>query len=345
MVKTKFRLLSVAWELTLECNMKCMHCGSSAGHSRSNELTTKEALNLCEQLNELNAKSINLTGGEPILRKDWFTIGSRIRDLGMKLSLLSNGYALNKKIISQLRDLDAYGIAISIDGGDPKIHDSIRGIPGSFEQCIKCIDMSRDAELPTTIITTVNKINLKDLVKIRELVIDKGVAWQIQIAVPIGRFPKSFLLSKDEFYTVALFIASTRSQYPLKKIAVMGAHSIGYHSQVIRNTMVSPVWKGCQAGITVLGIQSNGNIKGCLSLPDSFIEANIRDIPISELWNNQHCFIQNRQFQLEDLNNQCKGCKYGKTCKGGCLTVSSCVTGKNHCDPYCLYNLERELFS
>ena len=70
MLKSKFIPLSVAWELTLACNMNCMHCGSSAGQTRPNELTTKEALDLCDQLNELNAKFINLTGGEPILRKD-----------------------------------------------------------------------------------------------------------------------------------------------------------------------------------------------------------------------------------------------------------------------------------
>jgi radical SAM protein with 4Fe4S-binding SPASM domain len=290
-----------------------MHCGSSAGHSRLNELTTQEALSICEQLNELNAKSINLTGGEPILRKDWFTIGTRIRDLGMKLCLLSNGYALNRKIISQLRQLDIYGISISLDGGYSKIHDSIRGISGSFRRCIKCIDMARDAELPTTIITTVNKINLKDLPRIREIIIDKGVAWQIQIAVPIGRFSKSFMLSKDEFYTVALFIASTRSQYSLKKIEIMGAHSIGYHSQILRNTMVSPIWNGCQAGITVLGIQSNGNIKGCLSLPNQYIEGNIRNQSLKEIWINQNSFSYTRGFKSRDLKNQCHNCKFGKT--------------------------------
>ena len=344
MLKSKFIPLSVAWELTLACNMNCMHCGSSAGQTRPNELTTKEALDLCDQLNELNAKFINLTGGEPILRKDWFEIGKKIRDLGLNLSLLSNGLALNEKTISLLRKLEVYAIAVSLDGGGPKIHDSIRGIQGSFDKCISSLELLRKEGLPTTVITTVNKINLKELQKIRELVLNKGMAWQIQIAVPIGRFRKNIILSKEEFYSLALFIASTRSQYSVKKLRIMGAHSIGYHSHILRNTMVSPVWNGCQAGISVLGIQSDGCIKGCLSLPDKFVEGNIRNRPLAEIWKDPKSFSFTRHFQKKDLKNQCKDCKYGKSCKGGCTTVSTSVTGEKHCDPYCLHLIEKELF-
>ena len=102
MLRSKYTPISVAWEITLACNMNCMHCGQSAGESRSNELTTKEALDLCDQLNKLNAKVINLTGGEPILRKDWSDIGKKIRDLGMDLSLLSNGLAIDEKRFFEL---------------------------------------------------------------------------------------------------------------------------------------------------------------------------------------------------------------------------------------------------
>ncbi len=109
--------LSVAWELTLSCNMRCMHCGSSAGDTRTQELTTNEALNLCSQLQELHAKYINLTGGEALLRKDWYAIAKEIKDRGMQVSVLSNGLLLNEKIIAQLRSVGVYAIAISLDGG------------------------------------------------------------------------------------------------------------------------------------------------------------------------------------------------------------------------------------
>ena len=136
MSRSKHIPLSVAWELTLACNMKCMHCGSTAGQTRTNELTTKEALDLCDQLKELKAKYINFTGGEAILRSDWIEIGKKVKDLGMELSLLSNGLAIDEKITPIFRKLDLYGIAISLDGGISETHDSIRGINGSFNKCL-----------------------------------------------------------------------------------------------------------------------------------------------------------------------------------------------------------------
>lgn len=345
MFRPKYVPVSVAWEITLECNMNCMHCGSSAGQTRSNELTTKEALDLCDQLNESNAEIINLTGGEPILRNDWLAIGKKIRDLGMDLSLLSNGFALDEKIASQLRKLEVYGMAISIDGGTPKTHNSIRGIKGSFDKCMSSLELLKKENLPTTVITTVHKGNIKELPLIRDKILNKAKAWQIQIAAPMGRFPKNLILSKEGFYSLALFIAATRKRFSAKELAVMGAHSIGYHSQILRNTMLMPIWKGCQAGITTIAIQSNGGVKGCLSLPNDYIEGNILERSLIDIWNGPSFASYNRKFKEEDLKGSCNGCKYGKNCKGGCETMSTILTGEMHCDPYCLYFVEKEMMA
>ena len=83
-MRTKYIPLSITWELTLTCNMRCMHCGSSTGNTRIHELTTHEALNLCSQLHDLQAKYINLTGAEALLRKDWYDISKEIKDHGWK---------------------------------------------------------------------------------------------------------------------------------------------------------------------------------------------------------------------------------------------------------------------
>ena len=344
-MRSKYIPLSVAWELTLTCNMRCMHCGSSAGDTRTDELTTREALDLCSQLQELHAKYINLTGGEALLRRDWYEISKEIKDRGMEVSVLSNGLALNEKIISELRTVGVYAIALSLDGGKPETHDRIRGVPGSFEKCLAGLEALKKENLPATVITTVHKGNIKELPLICDRILGKTKAWQIQIAVPIGRFHKDFILNTEEFYAVALFIAAMKKRYSVKELAVMGAHSIGYHSQLLRNTMVSPVWKGCQAGISVLGIQSDGSIKGCLSLPDSFVEGNIRQRQLADIWEDPSAFSYNRNCSRSDLNGQCASCRFGKTCKGGCTTVSASLTGTPHNDPYCLFFLEKKMLT
>ena len=86
------------WEITLKCNLNCTHCGSTAGKIRKNELTTKEALTLSDQLAEIGTKMTSLMGGEPLLRKDWQQIGLRTLDNGMEIALVSNGILIKKEI-------------------------------------------------------------------------------------------------------------------------------------------------------------------------------------------------------------------------------------------------------
>jgi radical SAM protein with 4Fe4S-binding SPASM domain len=343
MFNKKYVPVSAVWEITLSCNMKCIHCGSSAGKARINELTTKEALDVCEELKKLGTGLVTLLGGEPFLRTDWYKIAKRIRDLGMDLSFISNGLLLDKNLVTQLRKLDPYAVAISLDGGLAETHDSIRGVKGSFDKCISSLRLLKQTGLPTSVVTTLHKKNVKELPKLRELLLNRGIAWQIQIAGPTGRFPRKFFLSEEEFYSVAMFISSSRNQYSIKELPIMGAHNFGYHSHILGNVMITPVWKGCQAGITTLGITSDGGIKGCLSLPNEYIEDNIRNKSLSDIWNSPTFASYNRNFKKDDLKGDCKVCKYGKSCKGGCLTVSTSLTGEEHCNPYCFHLIEQKM--
>ena len=106
--------------------------------------------------------------------------------------------------------------------------------------------------------------------------------------------------------------------------------------------MVFP-WNGCQAGVSTIGIQSNGDVKGCLSLPPEFIEGNIRENTIEEIWQKPGFCSYNRDFQTSDLNNTCIDWKYGKKCRGGCLGVSIGITGKPNGDTYCLKAIEENM--
>ena len=80
MFNNKYIPVSAIWEITLSCNMHCMHCGSSAGKARVNELSTKEILDVCKKLNQLGTGLVTLIGGEPFLRKDWYRIAQEIKD-------------------------------------------------------------------------------------------------------------------------------------------------------------------------------------------------------------------------------------------------------------------------
>jgi radical SAM protein with 4Fe4S-binding SPASM domain len=326
---TKIRPNCAVWEITLRCNSKCIHCGSNAGYSRSDELATDEALSLVSQLRECGYKGVALMGGEPLLREDWFEIGKEIKRQKMQLSIITNGILL-KHYLKEVQYLKADSITLSLDGGSAKTHDYLRGYKGSFNNTLNLIEILKQLDLPVSIITTVNKINISELDLIKEILLDRDIAWQIQIALPIGRFPKELVISRQEFYTLALFIEINYRKYTHKRLPLIGAHCFGYFSRYINHLGLGP-WIGCQAGFAILGIQSNGNIKGCLTLPDSYVEGNIRKESLKVILDK----IRRRKLILRGY---CQSCDVATECKGGCLGTSLAL--ESYDNPYCLRAIE-----
>lgn len=333
------------WEFTLACNLNCIHCGSSAGANRGDELSTGEAISLCHDLKKTGCLGVALMGGEPLLRPDFWQIAGLIRELGMELSVITNGTIAPGDTFARLRELDPRAVAVSIDAATPAIHDRIRGHNGAWAKTWEFIRNAKAKGLPVSVITTLHKLNLGQLPKIREQLLGQNIAWQIQVAGAEGRrFPRELLLDEEEFFAAGLFVASTRKKYPITRMPVIGAHDLGYNSLMLDNLSLRPQWTGCQAGISVIGIQSNGNIKGCLSTDDSTVEGNVRRTSVYDLWNSKDAFSYSRHFTPGDAGENCQGCRHLAECKGGCNEMSLMKTGTFHNDPYCFHRLERLLF-
>ena len=121
----EFAPLAAVWEMTMACNMRCGHCGSSCTDRLPDELTQEEALRLCDDLVELGLRFITLSGGEPLLRQDWPTITRRLTDQGTVVNMISNGWLVDDTAIDRAITSGLQSIAVSLDGLE-KTHDSIR---------------------------------------------------------------------------------------------------------------------------------------------------------------------------------------------------------------------------
>jgi len=176
------RLACAVWEFTLQCNLKCIHCGSSAGGARPGELGPGEALKLCADLKRADCLGVALMGGEPLLRKDFWAVAARIKELGMELSVITNGTVFSDEIFKKLKALKPRAVAVSLDAADAQLHDSIRGVPGACEKSRTFMARALEQGLPLSVITTVHKLNLKELPAIREQLKGRGIAWQVQTA-------------------------------------------------------------------------------------------------------------------------------------------------------------------
>ncbi|KNY25558.1 radical SAM/SPASM domain-containing protein [Pseudobacteroides cellulosolvens] len=340
-----FRPITGVWEITMGCNMRCKHCGSSCENQLSGELTTDEALNLCDDLAKLGFQWLTLSGGEPTTRKDWDIIAKRLNDNGIIPNMITNGWLMDEEIAKRAKSAGINTVAISLDGLE-KTHDFIRR-EGSFKRIMNAIDILVENGVNCSIITTVNKMNLGELEEMHSILSGKGIyGWQFQLGLPMGNMAKnSDLVSQPHHMDDVINFAYNAMQK--SDIDIQLADCMGYFNKkeiAVRNKSDSTDrydWNGCGAGKYVMGVLHNGDIVGCTSIRDrNFIEGNIKETPILELWNNPEKFSWNRNITKDMLQGTCKKCQYGNRCHGGCgntrLTMEGTIYGQNR---YCSYNL------
>lgn len=339
-----FKPKTVVWEVTFKCNVNCIHCGSDcSSQEKEYQLTTAECYKIIYDLAELGCETIVLSGGEPLMRHDIGAIASMIKTCGMKVAFISNGYLVNEKTIKIIEAVNPAAYGISIDAADAYLHDYIRGRQGVFEHVQNALNLLHKYHIKPSVVSTVHKLNYSQLPKIRDFLVKNNVKlWQIQYGDQIGRMSKDTMITEAQFLEIAKFILQTRRDYCNNFEVVSGADVFGYLGTMGR-TVQGPWW-GCNAGIKTLGIGSDGAIRGCLSLQmDKYIEDNVRNRSLKEIWNDVNSFPYNRKFDCSMLTGHCKDCEYASVCKGGCLRAAT--VGEGRCNPYCLYNIEKNGFT
>lgn len=335
------------WEITLKCNMRCLHCGSYAGDSRVNEMSLEELLDVADQLADLGVKRLTLSGGEPLMREDWDKIAQRLIDKGVRVGMISNGYFMVENIDKFIKLKAAKGpgkleiVAMSVDGLQAT-HDAFRRVPGSFERIAAGYKELKKAGIFTGAITSVSTLNIGELEQMLELLLDWKVdAWQLQTLFGGGRMRErpDLMPGPAGVETVARFIAQARLDK--KKIQVFPADCIGYFTE-LESAMRGFTWPGCQAGLRAIGVEANGNVKGCLSLcpelqeNNPFVEGNLHNEKLVDIWNKPGAFAFNREFKAEKAEGFCAACRHLEQCRCGCSAQSYFATGTTYNNPYCM---------
>jgi len=340
MADARFRPQEVVWEITFACNMRCIHCGTSAGKQRVNELTTQESLALIDELMDLGCEHFTLSGGEPLMRKDWPQLASRMTSRGAIVSLITNGLLVNDKTLDDLKASGVEGTGVSLDGCE-KTHNYIRQRADSWAKAHEALRLFVDRGFETCAVTQVSNINIDELYDIRAQLVDLGCKlWRIQMTTSTGRMREhaNLILSLDNYPRLVDIILDMQQ---MGKVFVDVGENIGYYGCKGTQLRKDGIYAGCYAGTRVAGIESDGKVKGCLSMPEEYVEGNIRDSSFTEIWNRPNAFAYNRQFTKMTAEGECRECRYLVLCRGGCANTSIAATGKRADNPYCMYRIER----
>lgn len=335
---------TVVWEITLACDLACSHCGSRAGRRRRDELSTAECLDLVGQIAGLGTRGVGLIGGEAYLRKDWLEIVAAIHAAGMECTLQSGGRNLNAKRLADAAAAGLAGVGLSIDGL-AAVHDSIRGVPGSYELALAALRNACALGMVGTVNTQINARSMPQLRDLMEVIIAAGATnWQLALTVAMGNAADhpELLLQPYDLLELMPLLAELSLEARERGLFIQPANNIGYfgpYESILRNVIEDEIhWHGCGAGDTVFGIEADGTIKSCPGLPTSvYAGGNIRDKSLREIWDHSAPMAYTRRRTVDDLWGYCRTCYYADVCMAGCTWTSHPLFGRPGNNPMCHY--------
>lgn len=344
------------WELTIRCDHACAHCGSRAGaFQRPGELTREDVLGVARDLARLGTREVTLIGGEAYLSPHCLPVIRELSSLGVRVTMQTGGLGITTTRVAKLKDAGLAALGFSIDGPED-VHDVLRDRPGSFRAATTGMRNAIDAGLIATANSQLNRLNADRLEETAALLHDLGArVWRTQLTVPMGRAADrpDWILEPwrvpeviDELARLQVHYAERAHEagLPAHRIFnIQAGNNVGYygpHEVLLRSRpgRKSEWWQGCQAGRYTIGIESDGTIKGCPSLPTApYAGGKLRDLSLEELWRTapEVNFVDHRS--TDELWGFCRDCYYAETCMAGCSFTAHCTLGKRGNNPFCYH--------
>lgn len=303
-------------ELTLQCNERCFHCGSSCTAETGEVLSAAE---LCAVLDQIHADfapdlpELYVTGGEPLLRRDFFEILRHAQALGFRWGMTSNATLITPEAARRLADCGMSTISVSIDGL-PETHDRLRGMPGGFDLAMRGIEALLDVGTfrNVQVTTVVNHENLHELDALFEILDGVDIdSWRVIHLEPIGRALQhpELMCTPEDYRRLFDFIRDKRRAGCPVEFGC--SHYLGPdYEREVRDWY----WL-CNAGIYTASIMANGDIGACLDIerrPET-IQGNIRRDRFRDVWENRFGLFRR---DLSEGSAFCAGCDHIDHCRG-----------------------------
>lgn len=336
----------IQWHITENCNLRCRHCYQ--GERCTEELPLTEMTRVIGEVSDMItdwsttygvafSPSMNVTGGEPIMRKDLFEFLGEIKRQGFKMYLLTNGTLVTRDRARKLSDLGVDGVQVSIEGPED-VHDAIRG-KGSFRASKEGIKCLVDEKLPVTLNVTLSAVNASAVKQITAFCAQVGaqrVGFSRLVPAGKGRALLSQMLTKEQvrdLYETELSLAYDGIEI------VTGDPVASQMREETNNDAGNVASSGCSAGVAGLTILPDGTVTPCRRLPLSL--GNVTKDSLREIWSTSPVLDALRD--RDKYKGKCRACSRWAKCRG-CRAIAyayACSQGIEDYlaeDPQCFIN-------
>lgn len=321
--------VNVTWEITLKCNLRCVHCLSNAGAALDNELNTQECRELVDQLTVLKVFQVNIGGGEPFIRNDFPDLLSYCHRNGLVTCVSTNGMLIDDGLAKRLSGLNMLYLQVSLDGATAEVNNSIRG-EGTYKRILNAMECLARQGVPFSINTVLTRLNFPQLETLRDMAKEYGAELRVSRFRPSGRgkvSKDSIGPDKDQLEDFAVWL----EQHDLVRT---GDSFFCLTSENRRRKGLDM----CGAAKMTCCIAPNGNVYPCAFMQEqTFLAGNVRTSNFKDIWDRASVF-----FQLRNLNvESCQSCCRFEVCRGGCPAVAFHTYHDIAMpDPECLVNLK-----
>jgi mycofactocin radical SAM maturase len=313
--------ICLTWELTYACNLQCVHCLSSSGQRDPRELTTAEAKRVLDELRDLQVFYINIGGGEPMVRRDFFELVeyaiSPPSGMGIGVKFSTNGAFIDAAKARRLTAMDYLDIQISLDGLDAATNDAVRG-EGSYAMARRAMDHLADAGFvdengPFKISVVVTRHNVDQLDGFKALADSYGAQLRVTRLRPSGR-------GADTWHDLHPTNAQQHQIY--RWLLAHGDGVLTGDSFFHLNALGEPLpgLNMCGAGRVVCLIDPIGDVYACpFVIHDQFKAGSVRDPGgFAQVWKHSALFRELREPQSAGA---CASCGSYDACQGGCMAA------------------------
>jgi radical SAM protein with 4Fe4S-binding SPASM domain len=292
--------LSVQLDLTYRCNERCVHC--YLDHDDHGEMNTAEIKGLLDQMADAGVFFLTISGGEIMMRKDFFEILEHAHARTFSIKLKTNGVLIRKKEAERIRALGVESVQISVYSHRAEVHDAITKMPGSFRQTIEAVRLLRTVGLHVTMANVLMVQNAQDYPGVRALANELGAQCTLDPTItPMMDGDRSIL---------ELNVDKTALREVFRDIALVGnVEEFCAPPQGVDEDALDML--PCSAGHTACYVSPYGDVYPCVQFP--LPSGNVRSTKFVDIWRDSPQLKEVRSITLRDMPS-CSQCTHGATC-------------------------------
>ena len=350
----------VVWNCTRQCNLNCIHCYASANNQKSSdEMTTEEGEAFIRDLKDFGAPVLLFSGGEPLLRKDFFHLAGYAKEQGMRIALSTNGTVISEDTAQNIKDIGFAEVGISLDGIGSN-NDHFRGHEGAFETALSGIRNCIAHNLRVSLRLTITRSNYQEIPAIFDLVEKEGINrvcfYHLAYSGRGSAIQKEDISHQQTREVVDLISERTLDLYKRglkKEILTVSNHADGVYlylklkeedpERAERVLALLKINGGNASGVKIGSVDDCGNVH-----PDQFwwhySVGNVRERNFSDIWTDvSEPLIKGLRNRRDLLTGRCGRCNYVDICNGSLRVRAEAVHGDVWAEDPACYLTEEEI--